>query len=304
MGSRKTRFLFVINSRSGNGRTDLQSVIENFFSEQADEIDFFSLEENCDIEDLKAIIQKTSPEMVIAAGGDGTVKLLAELLIGTSIVLGILPAGSANGMAREFNIPNQLTEALKIINHHERKEIHALRINGELSIHLADIGINAHIVHRFQKMGQRGMIGYARAAWQALKRNKRIRVRIRAGDKDWQRKAHMVVIANGTTYGTGVKINKTGNLYDNAFEVVILKWFSIIELIKMLISFRVSFDKFKTEVIHTSEVTLELKTKSYFQVDGEGRGKVNHIEAVLDPNRLTVAVPSEGKSSKNRKADT
>ena len=51
-------------------------------------------------------IEKINPEYVIAVGGDGTVTMLANILAGTDTPLGILPAGSANGMAKELEIPD------------------------------------------------------------------------------------------------------------------------------------------------------------------------------------------------------
>ena len=63
---------------------------------------------------VKYYIRSVGPDRVVGVGGDGTIKMLAELLQNTDIPLGIIPAGSANGMARELEIPADIDAALDI----------------------------------------------------------------------------------------------------------------------------------------------------------------------------------------------
>ncbi|QNL50526.1 NAD(+)/NADH kinase [Olivibacter sp. SDN3] len=282
---------FIVNSFSGNRHLDYTQIIQNYFKATSHITHFYPLPKNCSIQAIKGAIARYNPDRVIAVGGDGTVKLAAECLMGTSIPLAIIPAGSANGMAKEMNIKSNPKSALDTVIHGIPRRVHALLINKQLSIHLADIGINARIIKKFQSSKERGMTGYAKAAWQTFKRHKKMHVTITTGQKMWARKAEMVVIANGTTYGTGVKINKTGSLYDDHFEVIIVKWFSLLELLKMCFSFKTPFNPFKTEIIQTDKVTLKIKENTFFQIDGEYIGKVNLIEAEIIKEALYIISP-------------
>ncbi|MEH6308040.1 diacylglycerol kinase family protein [Olivibacter sp. CPCC 100613] len=271
----------LLNKGSGNQQSDLEKLIRDFYRDSMHTLHIFTLSRRCSVEEIRQDIASFGPDRLLAAGGDGTVKLAAECLLETTIPLAIIPTGSANGMAKEINLKNNIKVALELAITGIPKPIHVLRVNGELSIHLADIGINARIVKKFQTLNERGMIGYAKAAWQALKRHKKMHVTINTPGKSRSRKAEMVVIANGTSYGTGVKINKTGSLFDGQFELVIVKWFSILELLKMCFSFKTRFNPFKTEIIATDHVQLTTRESTFLQVDGEYIGKVKQVEAEL-----------------------
>src|SRR6185436_16855038 len=100
------KILFVINPKSGaKTKTDFKTVISEYFQALPHSIDFFLLDDNDKIESLKSILDKTKPERIVAVGGDGTVTSVAKQVLKTDIAMGIIPAGSANGMARELNIP-------------------------------------------------------------------------------------------------------------------------------------------------------------------------------------------------------
>src|SRR5688572_27492733 len=98
----ETRILFVINPISGGKtKTDWEAAIRLYFKPLDKKIDFFILSGKNDQESIRNWIEKIKPEKVVAVGGDGTVSMVASEVLGKNIALGILPAGSANGMARE-----------------------------------------------------------------------------------------------------------------------------------------------------------------------------------------------------------
>ena len=99
-----TKLLFIINPGSGNKKINWDKHIQDFFSSKPFDIELFELPEPCKPEILKSKIDKAKASRVVAVGGDGTVKLVAECLLKTDIPLAILPAGSANGMARELGL--------------------------------------------------------------------------------------------------------------------------------------------------------------------------------------------------------
>jgi len=281
---------FIINPGSGNQQLNHEETIIDFFRDTPYIIHTYRMSAKCSVSKIKQEIAQCSPDRVVAVGGDGTVKLAAECLLGSDIPLAIVPTGSANGMAKELNLKNNLKAALRLSINGTPKAIHALLINGELSVHLADIGINARIIKRFQSSNERGMLGYAKATWQALRRHKKMHVTITANGQTTSKKAEMVVIANGTSYGTGVKINRTGSLFDDKFEVIIVKWFSLLELVKMWMGLKHPLNTFKTEVIQTDKIVLTIKENTFFQVDGEYIGKVKQIEATIIPKALYLII--------------
>lgn len=286
------RLLFVINPVSGGKKkADHATMIRNFFKDRTETIEFLMLDGHDIRPELKKLIRQWKPDRVVAVGGDGTVKTVAELLLNTNIPLGILPAGSANGMATELGIPAGYDAALEIIVNGQIKVIDGIRINDkELCIHLGDLGLNALLVKNFEQGGTRGKLGYALSSIKTLWQKQSMEVQISNANVRVTRQAFMIVLANARQYGTGVSINPDGDLSDGLFEVVIIKKLSLVELLKMIRRFR-PFDPEKTEVIQAQQVTISTRRRAHFQVDGEYLGKVKTVKAGIIAGGLQVLVP-------------
>jgi YegS/Rv2252/BmrU family lipid kinase len=286
------KLLFIVNHRSGRNNTDWKALIEKYFANLPHSAHIHELPENCTPEDIKQKIHATDPDRVIAVGGDGTIKLVAEIVEGTGLPLGIIPAGSANGMAKELGIPTNIEAALEVAVEGLVTKIDAIRVNGELCIHLSDIGFNAFIVKTFESMKTRGWWGYLKAAWHVAWRNRKMQVRIETDQAFVQREAQMIVLANASRYGTGAVINPEGQLNDGHFEIIIIRKISPGELFKMMISHK-PYDPSKTELLKTKSVAVTSRHKTHFQVDGEYLGKINNLEATILPHALSIIVPVE-----------
>lgn len=281
------KLLFIVNPGSGSDDTDFKTVITDFFKTLDHQFEIYELTTNCSPDQVKAAIDQAKATRVVAVGGDGTLKLVCELLKGTKTPIGIIPAGSANGMAKELGVPLDVNEALDLAINGETKEIHAVVVNGELCIHLSDIGFNAYIVKKFDDLPQRGMWGYTKALWKALWSHHKMEVEFQIGKETIRSEAAMVVIANATMYGTGVKINPDGKLDDNVFEVILVKKYSLMEIIKIRFT-DLPFNPEKIESFQTKGLRIKAKHKAHFQVDGEYIGKVNTVTAELLPAAITV----------------
>jgi diacylglycerol kinase (ATP) len=236
-------------------------------------------------------IKSWQPDKVVAVGGDGTIKLVAELIFSTGIPLGIIPAGSANGLAREFNLPSSVRDALDVVMKNNVQPVDLIKINDkEICIHLSDMGLNARVVKYYAMGGVRGKWGYARAIARVLWQRQLIKTEILIDGQRLLRAAFMVVIANARTYGTGALINPTGNVSDGVFEVVVVKELSVWELLKMIITHK-PFDPRKIEVLKATEVSVSIRKRAYFQVDGEYRGKQTAVHARILPAALNLLLP-------------
>jgi diacylglycerol kinase (ATP) len=284
----KPKILFALNKLSGNNTIDYAALIHAFFEDKKDipyllfELPALRLKEA-----LKASIRSFGPDIVVAVGGDGTIKLVAETVIGSTIAIGIIPAGSANGMAKELNIPSDPIAALDLILTRTARPIHLTRINNKFCIHLSDIGFNASLVKRFQYTNQRGMLGYLKAAWSAAWRHSNMEAKFILNNQTVKRNAVMIIVANATSYGTGITVNPLGKLDDQLFEVVIIRKISLSEILKMRFSTG-TFEPRKTEVFQTNSITIQSRRKVHFQIDGEYYGKVNELIADIVPEAIRI----------------
>ena len=131
------------------------------------------------------------------------------------------------------------------------------------------------------------MLGYAKAAWKALWNHSKMEVEFKIKDKRIRSQAAMVVIANATMYGTGVKINPDGQLDDDLFEVILVKKYSVMEILKIRFT-NLPFNPENIESFQTSNLDIKTRRKAHFQVDGEYMGKVNTVKAHIITDAINI----------------
>lgn len=289
-----SKLLFVINPISGGyDKIGIQTGIHKYYKNKSHTIEILELSGRNGGLDVHEKIKIWQPDAVIAVGGDGTVKMIAEQLQGTQIPLGILPAGSANGLAKELNIPSSFPEALESIMNGVIKDVDLIRINGkEVCIHLSDIGLNALLVKYYAMGGVRGKWGYAKAIFRVFLQRQLIRTQLYLNGQQVERKAFMIVLANARTYGTGAVINPGGDITDGIFEVVVIKELSLWEVLKMLIIDK-PFDPEKIEILQATDIRIDIAKRAHFQVDGEYRGKLSSVHARIVPAALRLIFPAD-----------
>jgi diacylglycerol kinase (ATP) len=285
-------FLFAINPVSGGtDKTVWEDGITNFFADLPHTCHQFHLDGKTDEATIRQQIDQHKPDCVVAVGGDGTLKIVATVLLGSDIPLGVLPAGSANGMARELGIPPDIKGSLTLLIDGVPKATDIITVNeNDICLHLSDIGLNAQLVRYYEKNNLRGKLGYLRGVIRVLQKRRLLRVSITVGEECVQRAAFMVVLANARMYGTGAVINPEGDPFDGHFEVVIFRQLSFWEIIKLFWRYR-PFDPKKIEIYPATSVEIETHRRAYFQVDGEYRGRITNLKAVIRPGALQVIVP-------------
>lgn len=285
------KILFVINPVAGPDDHSWEDIISKFYKDKPYQIEYYLLDEKPNLDELEQKIKEIAPAKVVAVGGDGTVTMVAKIVAKTKSALAILPGGSANGMAKELNIPVAPEAALEIITNGEISCCDAIKINGkEICLHLSDIGLNAQLIKYFDEGKVRGKAGYAKVILKTLWHKQKMQVIIQAQNKEIRRNAFMVVLANASKYGTGAVINPTGALDDGAFEVVIVRKLAVSELLKMLFSPR-PFNPQKIETFSASAVSLETVRNVHFQIDGEYQGKIKKLVARILPDYINIVLP-------------
>jgi len=289
------KVLFVVNTRSGNREG---GQIEFFISQESRNQQFeyliYRLQSKSEEKSIKKEIEEYSPDMIAVAGGDGTVNLLSKILYTESINIPflIIPLGSANGMAKELGIGNRIENTLKLITTGVYKKIDLIKINGNICIHLGDVGFNASIVKRFDKDPNRGLWTYARHLFKELFLINDHSFNILADDVQIRRKAVSITFANASKYGTGAVINPSGKIDDGLFELIIIKPFPKIHLLsitwKMFIG-RLQTSEF-AEVFSCKKAIVQASKRTTLQIDGEVIGKTKDIKAEILPRAITVIV--------------
>jgi diacylglycerol kinase (ATP) len=288
----KKNIIFVVNPISGDlDKSDLIETVSEFSAANHFDLEVYETTGKSDIAAIKKLYNQYKPERIIVAGGDGTIKMVAEAVEDYDIVIGILPAGSANGLSVDLNLPPAIEENLKIAFLHHYIEMDMICINGKKSIHLSDIGLNADLVKNYEQSDVRGIWGYALQAYTTLKEsNEPFTATISANNKTVEYTARMIVIANSQKYGTGVVINPNGAMNDGKFELVILKNLDLL-LIGKIITGNMPIDSDDVVIISTDKADIKTDYPVSFQIDGEYCGAQSNLEIHILHKQMKIAVP-------------
>ena len=254
----------------------------------------FILYETTGIDDSKKIIEiydAFKPDRIIVAGGDGTIKLVVEALGNVNVVFGILPAGSANGLATDLNLPKTIEENLTICFHNDYVEIDIVVINGKKSLHLSDLGLNATLIKNYENNALHGKWGYALQAFNTLiDREDPFNATIYANGQTFERLVQMIVVANSKKYGTGVIINPNGSMNDGKFELVIIKNLDLLVFSK-IITGNLPVNSEDIEIISTDQASIKTDRPIDFQIDGEYYGLETELNITISAQKMRIAIP-------------
>lgn len=284
----RQKYLFVLNPIAGGvDKSDLVDRIEDNFEHTLPEILWTEPETE---QYLKEVIHAGRYDAVVAAGGDGTVHMVAEALVGTGIPLGILPMGSGNGLAKDLGLPLAPEDALYTVLHGRPQPLDAIEINGKRSYHISDAGLNAHVIRDYAQGNFRTVRAYA---WNLLK------FYFSAGPSDievvvdgaqvYQGPALMAAVCNGQRYGSDIIINPTGRLDDGFADLVILRDFPKTAgpaILLELIAGEIDPEYFST--FSGQHLTIRVNHPWPWQVDGEFMGYESVFEARVLPHLITV----------------
>ncbi|HEX8427485.1 diacylglycerol/lipid kinase family protein [Hymenobacter sp.] len=288
--------LFVLNPISGDlDKAELEQTITNYCTERGRQATFYHTTGTDDLTKLRRYLDLHSFDAVFAAGGDGTVSLVAEALLERGIPLGILPLGSGNGLSKDLQIPQDTGEALHLIWRHQLRVIDTLLIGGHFSAHLADLGFNALVVERFDQGETRGPGAYVRIATQEFLGYEPATYHIETDQETWDGAAFMVTIANANTFGSNVVINPDSDLDDGQFEICVIEPFPNAAAPGILYDLYTSgFDtSIYTRRLCCRRASIEVPEvqEVLVQIDGEPKTLPNPVEVEINHHSLQVLVP-------------
>src|SRR5690606_10583992 len=215
--------LLVINPVSGtiDDKSETVALIKEKLEDQDIQLRVWETSGDDDQAKIRRLVQEGQFDAILIGGGDGTIKMVVEAVLDSDHTVGIIPLGSANGLATSLGISN-LEAAIEAVINSKEITMDAVKINGELSLHLSDFGFNASLIKKFEDGGERGMLSYFKSSVAQLFDVQPYRFELLVDDKVEQIEAKMLVIANGNKYGTGALINPVGRMNDGLFEIIAL----------------------------------------------------------------------------------
>lgn len=284
--------LLVVNPISGQtDKTKIISSIQKRLEEENINFHLFTTTGENDKKKIQSKIKTAKIDRVIVAGGDGTINLVAEVIKKLDLTLGIITAGSANGLAENLNLPEILEEQIEVALGFNYIDLDILCLNDTICLHISDLGINAELIKNYEDSPVRGKVGYFIQSIPTLIQSEYpFEFNIETENNSVEAKAVLLGIANANKYGTGANVNPQGKLNDGVFEILVFKKLNLIEILKTLRN-ESDLDPNFVEIIPAGKAKISCKKPVSFQIDGEYIGEETKIQIKMLPEKLRIAIP-------------
>jgi YegS/Rv2252/BmrU family lipid kinase len=286
------KVLLVVNPISGDlNKENIIQRVENEVHKIYSQLKTYRTNGENDQEKIEKLLAESDFDRILIAGGDGTIKQVAEALKDNKTPIAVIPAGSANGLALNLGIPNNLYEQIKIGLGKNITQMDMLEINGELCLHISDLGLNAELIENYHNSRIRGKMGYLLQSIPTLWFSKYpFEFEINLEDRSFKKKGILLAFANAKKYGTGANVNPKGKVDDGVFEILLFKNFDILEILKTLRNETEINSEF-VEIIPVKKAQVFCKKPVAFQIDGEYIGEKEDIYVKISPKKLPIMTP-------------
>jgi diacylglycerol kinase (ATP) len=233
-------------------------------------------------------------DIVVAVGGDGTINEVAGSLIGTEVIMGLVPGGSGNGLARHLHIPLQTERALKLINSCHVSKIDTGIVNGQPFVSIAGVGFDALVAKLFAKEPHRGFLTYFRIVggrYQHYK-PKQYKIVLDSGE-EMHKEALFITLANSNQFGYNTTIAPNAKLNDGMIDVCIVEKPTIFEmpLIINLLFLKMIHHSRYVNIYKSKEVKVFRDKNRTVNIDGEPMKLGKDLEARVNPLSLNIIIP-------------
>jgi diacylglycerol kinase (ATP) len=294
--SEKEKIAFIINPKSGTAsKKNIPELIDGHLDLTKFEPVIHFTQEAGHATRLTNKCLQQGISKIVAVGGDGTVNEVARALIHKNAALGIIPAGSGNGLARYLKVPLKTSEAIALLNHCNISAIDFGTINDHPFFCTCGVGFDAHIGNKFSESTKRGFWTYLKETVSAFFGYRSKKYTIKIDDQKFKTQAFMITVANAGQYGNDVYISPSADIRDGLLDLCILSPFPKIKAIDLGIKlFKRTIDKSRyLTVIRGKRISIKRKKKGEVHLDGEPAVMGKKLKIRIEDLGLKVLIPKD-----------
>ena len=289
----KKNILFIINPVSGGKSKEniINLVNRNLSKELFDPAFEFSTSIG-HANSLAVAAVAGNTDIIVAVGGDGTINEVASAVVNSDKIMGVIPFGSGNGLARSLKIATNKRNAILQLNRLNVGRIDTGLFNGRNFFNMAGLGFDARMSASFANDKKRGLKGYIRTAFGEISQYKSEKYSLDIDGKKIDREAFMICIANSSQFGNNAHISPKASLTDGLLDVCIIKPFPLYHFPVMGIHmFFKTADRSKyVEIIRGKAIRISRQEAGVIHLDGEPQIMGKEIEIMVNPLNLSILV--------------
>ena len=239
-------------------------------------------------------------DLVIGAGGDGTIRVVADQMAGSGVPMGLVAAGTANLLARNLELPLTVEEAVDVAlaGRSEAVDLIELRVDGGPPEHfavMAGVGVDAVIMDEVDDdlKAKVGPAAYFLAAGKAIGRLP-VRMDISVdGGRRHRRRSVLCLIGNVGTLPGGMVLLPDADAHNGLLDVYVASPHRLrdwLKLVVRLVTRRQRSDD-PVDTWQGRRVEVQLAEPDSYQLDGDVVGECTRLSAQVKPGALRVCIP-------------
>jgi len=292
----KKKITFIVNPASGPNRNrseEMPELIEKYLDQSIYDWNIVNNSAVGEGISLSKEAAEQGRDIIVAVGGDGTVNEVARGLAGTQAILGIIPSGSGNGLARYLGIPIDLAQSIALLNSGKSRKIDTVSINENLFLSIAGVGFDALVADKFAEANHRGFFSYFRIASREYPYYKPRKYIMEIDGQIIKRRALFISFANSDQFGYNTTIAPTADISDGLLDVCIVSKIPIFKaplVATMLIAKKIDQSRY-VEIIKAGQVSLRRRKNEVINIDGEPVMLTRDLFIKVNHLALEVLVP-------------
>lgn len=286
----------ILNPRSRRGRQWADRAVEALQAHGV-EIDFahFPKDGNALLRAGQQV-QSNGCELVVIGGGDGTISSLARFFANTQTVIGVLPLGTGNALAKDLELPISIEACCEVIGAGNRRDIDLGFAGGDYFVNVVTTGVSTQIAKHLSPQGKRwfGKLAYIGSVIRAYRQARPFEVTLDLDGEVQTFATLQVVIGSGRYHAGSLALSETASLTDGRLTVYALKSTHRADLIALAKGLVRGDHLSMPNVVHGEVRRGKLSARPAVRgtMDGEIALKTP-FEFRVEPGALRVLVPKD-----------
>lgn len=240
-------------------------------------------------------------DVIFVWGGDGTVQRCINTVAGADVVIAILPAGTANLLATNLGVPQDITQAVEIGLKGERRQLDTATVNGEHFAVMAGAGLDALMI-KDADAGLKDRFGRAAYIWTGARNLKTSPVKAKVevdGRKFHKGEITCVLVGNVKDVFGGIEVFDGSRPDDGLLEVGIVTAKSQADWLRTVSTMVLGRTENSPFVITArgTRIKVTFKQPTHYELDGGVRKKAEKLKIKVRPKSITVCVPVPSPAS-------
>ena len=293
-----SHIILIANQKSGQNSRDAEAIDRAMavFGDRAERLDW---DPDTPIEDTVSRALERDPQIIVVAGGDGTIMAVAGALLGTGVPMGVLPLGTFNFFARGLGLSENPEEAGRQLQSAQPHDIRVGLVNGQAFLNNASLGIYPAILRERETVYSRWGRFRLAAHWSVVKTflrfRKPMKITLTINGKSETRRTALVFVARSAYQLNLFGIDGEDAIDDDRFAILLARAETRLALFMMCARLALGHPMRGRDYDLISAEAADIETKrrrTLLAFDGEKRRESGPFRFRMSDKTLTILLPN------------